>query len=70
MQQIAAIEERLSKRCLMAGALRMILLQIFSVDEAYRFVGWRTIFILARIILRGIATKKTVTGAYIAHKTP
>ena len=51
---------------LMTGALGMILTQVLTIDEAYRSVDWRTIFLLAGLIPLGIATEKTGTAAWIA----
>jgi di/tricarboxylate transporter len=53
--------------CLMTGALGMILTRVLSIDEAYRSVDWRTIFLLAGLIPLGIATEKTGTASWIAH---
>lgn len=53
--------------CLMTGALLMILTKVISIDEAYKAVDWRTVFLLAGLIPLGIATEKTGTAAYIAH---
>jgi len=53
--------------CLMAGALGMIITRVLSIDEAYRSVDWRTVFLLAGLIPLGIATEKTGTAAWIAH---
>ena len=53
--------------CLMTGALGMILTKVLSIDEAYRSVDWRTIFLLAGLIPLGIATEKSGTAAWIAH---
>jgi len=53
--------------CLMTGALGMILTRVLSIDEAYRSVDWRTIFLLAGLIPLGIATEKTGTAAWIAQ---
>ncbi len=53
--------------CLMAGALGMIITQVLTVDDAYKSVDWRTIFLLAGLIPLGIATEKTGTASYIAH---
>jgi di/tricarboxylate transporter len=47
----------------------MILTRVLSIDEAYRSVDWRTIFLLAGLIPLGIATEKSGTAAYIAHMT-
>ncbi|MEJ2025508.1 MAG: SLC13 family permease, partial [Deltaproteobacteria bacterium] len=52
---------------LMTGALGMIITRVLSIDEAYRAVDWRTIFLLAGLIPRGIATEKTGAAAWIAH---
>jgi di/tricarboxylate transporter len=53
--------------CLMTGALGMIITKVLTIDEAYRSVDWRTIFLLGGLIPLGIATEKTGTAAYIAH---
>jgi len=53
--------------CLMTGALGMIITRVLSIDEAYRSVDWRTIFLLAGLIPLGVATEKTGTAAWIAH---
>jgi len=54
--------------CLMTGALGMILTKVLTIDEAYQSVDWRTIFLLAGLIPLGIATEKTGTAAWIAHR--
>jgi di/tricarboxylate transporter len=54
--------------CLMTGALGMIISRVLSIDEAYQAVDWRTIFLLAGLIPLGIATEKTGTAAWLAHK--
>ena len=52
---------------LMTGALAMILLRVVPIDEAYRAVDWRTVFLLAGLIPLGIAMEKTSAAAYIAN---
>jgi len=52
---------------LMTGALGMVITRVLSIDEAYRAVDWRTIFLLAGLIPLGIATEKTGAAAWIAH---
>jgi len=52
---------------LMSGALGMIITRVLSIDEAYRSVDWRTIFLLAGLIPLGIATEKTGTAAWVAQ---
>ena len=51
---------------LMTGALAMIILRVVPIDEAYRAVDWRTVFLLAGLIPLGIAMEKTGAAAYIA----
>ncbi|MDO9565255.1 MAG: SLC13 family permease [Candidatus Desulfaltia sp.] len=53
--------------CLMTGAFGMIVCRVLTIDEAYKSVDWRTIFLLAGLIPLGIATEKTGTAAWIAH---
>lgn len=53
--------------CLMTGALGMVLTRVLSIDEAYKSVDWRTVFLLAGLIPLGIATEKTGAAAWIAH---
>ncbi len=54
--------------CLMAGAVGMILTGVLSVDEAYRAVDWRTVFLLAGLIPLGLATEKSGTAAWLAAR--
>jgi di/tricarboxylate transporter len=53
--------------CLMTGALGMIVTRVLTIDEAYRAVDWRTIFLLGGLIPLGLATEKTGAAAWIAH---
>ncbi|MFW2331060.1 MAG: SLC13 family permease [Nitrospinota bacterium] len=53
--------------CLMTGALLMILTKTLSVDDAYKAVDWRTIFLLAGLIPLGLATQKSKAAEYIAN---
>ncbi|MDH5755056.1 MAG: SLC13 family permease [Nitrospinota bacterium] len=55
--------------CLMTGALAMILLRVLSVDEAYKSVDWRTVFLLGGLIPLGVATERSGAAAYIAQHT-
>ncbi len=52
---------------LMTGAFGMIVCRVLTIDEAYKSVDWRTIFLLAGLIPLGIATEKTGAAAWIAH---
>jgi len=51
---------------LLTGALAMILLRIVPIDEAYRAVDWRTVFLLAGLIPLGIAMDQTGAARYVA----
>jgi di/tricarboxylate transporter len=51
---------------LMSGALAMILLRVVSIDDAYRSVDWRTVFLLAGLIPLGVAMEKTGAASYVA----
>ncbi|MFW5735016.1 MAG: SLC13 family permease [Oceanidesulfovibrio sp.] len=53
--------------CLMAGALGMILTRVLSIDEAYRGVDWRTVFLLAGLIPLGVAMQKTDAAKWLAY---
>ncbi len=51
---------------LLTGALAMILLRVMTIDEAYRAIDWRTVFLLAGLIPLGIAMETTGAAAFIA----
>ena len=51
---------------LLTGALAMILLRIVPIDEAYRAVDWKTVFLLAGLIPLGIAMDHTGAAGYVA----
>jgi len=52
---------------LMTGALGIILTRVLTIDEAYKSVDWRTVFLLAGLIPLGMATENTGTAAWIAE---
>ena len=52
---------------LMTGAVGMILTGVLRIDEAYRAVDWRTVFLLASLIPLGIAVEYTNTATWIAQ---
>ncbi len=51
--------------CLMTGALSMILLKVLDIDDAYRSVDWRTVFLLGGLIPLGAAMQTTGTAPWI-----
>ena len=52
---------------LLVGALGMVLTGVLSMDEAYRAVSWKTIFLLACLIPLGSAMESTATAAWLAQ---
>jgi len=53
---------------LMSGALLMILSGVLRIDEAYKSIGWQSVFLLASLIPLGIAVEMTGTAAWIAQQ--
>jgi len=51
---------------LMTGAVGIVVTGVLTVDEAYRAVSWKTIFLLAALIPLGQAVERTGTAAWIA----
>ncbi|MBF0246539.1 MAG: SLC13 family permease [Alphaproteobacteria bacterium] len=54
---------------LLTGAMGMILSRVLTIDEAYRAVSWKTVFLLASLIPLGLAVESSGTAAYIANQT-
>lgn len=54
--------------CLLTGAVGMLLTGVLKIDEAYRAVGWNTVFLLASLIPLGQAVQNTDTAAWIAQQ--
>ena len=52
---------------LMAGAIGMIVSGVLSVDQAYKAVGWQSVFLLASLIPLGLAVETTGAAAWIAY---
>jgi di/tricarboxylate transporter len=53
--------------CLMLGAVGMILTRVVTINEAYRAVDWRTVFLLGGLIPLGMAMDQTGTAEWIAR---
>lgn len=51
---------------LLTGALVMVLAGVLTIDEAYRAIDWKTVFLLAGLIPLGTAMITTGTAALIA----
>jgi len=54
---------------LMTGAIGMIISGVLNIDEAYRAVSWKTVFLLASLIPLGLAVEQTGTAKWIAEQT-
>ncbi len=44
----------------------MVLLKVISIDEAYRAIQWRSIFLIAGMLPLGIAMENTHTAQFLA----
>jgi len=52
---------------LMTAAIAMVLLRVITIDEAYRAVEWRTVFLLAGLLPLGIAMERSGTASFLAE---
>ncbi|MBI9044324.1 MAG: SLC13 family permease [Anaerolineaceae bacterium] len=50
------------------GASAMVVLGILKIDEAYRAIDWKSVFLIACMLPMGIAMQKTGTAAFLAEK--
>lgn len=53
---------------LMAGAVGMIVTGVLTVDDAYRSVSWKTVFLLAGLLPLGLAVENSGTANYLAQR--
>lgn len=54
---------------LLTGAIGMVLSGVIKIDEAYRAVSWKTVFLLASLIPLGMAVEQSGTAKWIADQT-
>ncbi len=54
---------------LLTGAIGMVLAGVLSMEEAYRAVSWKTVFLLASLIPLGLAVETSGTARWIAEQT-
>ncbi len=54
---------------LLTGAVGMVLSGVLSIEEAYKAVSWKTVFLLASLIPLGLAVETSGTAAWIADQT-
>jgi len=52
---------------MLGGALTMVLIGVLSMDEAYRAVEWKTVFLVAGMLPMGIAMTKTGAAGLLTH---
>ena len=53
---------------LMAGAVGMIVSGVIKIDEAYRSIGWQSVFLLASLIPLGMAVDRSGTAVWMAQQ--
>ncbi|MDA3869446.1 MAG: SLC13 family permease [Gammaproteobacteria bacterium] len=54
---------------LLTGALGMVLSGVIKIEEAYKAVSWKTVFLLASLIPLGLAVETSGTARWIAEQT-
>jgi di/tricarboxylate transporter len=64
---LAAINSTTVGEVMLAGALAMVLARLLTMDQAYRAVDWKTVFLVAGIMPLGIAVTKTGTAVLLAN---
>ncbi len=52
---------------LMTGAVCMIMFGVLTMDEAYKAVSWKTVFLLAGLLPLGIAVESSGTADYVVR---
>ena len=53
---------------LLLGAVSMVLLDVLSVDDAYKAVSWKTVFLIAGLIPLGIAMQTTGAISWVIEQ--
>jgi di/tricarboxylate transporter len=53
---------------LLTGAMGMVLSRVLTIEEAYKAVSWKTVFLLASLIPLGLAVETTGTAKWIADQ--
>jgi di/tricarboxylate transporter len=55
-------------QAMLIGAMLMVLLGVLTMDEAYRSIQWKSVFLIAGMLPLGIAMQNTGTAAFIAEQ--
>lgn len=63
----AALFPTLIAEIMLSGALMMVLIGTLSMDQAYRAVDWRSLFLVAGMLPVGVALTKTGASALFAN---
>lgn len=53
---------------LLTGAVGMVVSGVLNMDEAYRAVNWKTVFLLASLLPLGMAVEQSGTAGWIAQE--
>ena len=53
---------------LLTGALLMIVSKVITIEEAYKSIGWQSVFLLASLIPLGVAVEQSGTALWIAQQ--
>ncbi len=56
-----------ASKFLMTGAICMIIFGVLSMDEAYKTVSWKTVFLLAGMLPLGMAVESSGTANYVVR---
>jgi di/tricarboxylate transporter len=63
---MAAIEPELVGEIVLGGALAMMLIGALTMDEAYRAIDWKSVFLVAGMLPMGLAMAKTGAAELLA----
>lgn len=64
----AALNPSLIGEIMLGGGLIMVLTRVLSMDEAYRAIGWRSVFLVAGMLPMGIAMTKVGAAELLAGR--
>jgi di/tricarboxylate transporter len=65
---MAVVFQDLIAEIMLSGAICMVLINSLSMDQAYRAIEWRSLFLVAGMLPVGIALDKTGGAALLAEK--
>jgi di/tricarboxylate transporter len=55
-------------QAMLIGGVLMILLGVVTMDEAYKSIQWKSVFLIAGMLPLGIAMQNTGTAAFLAER--